>query len=69
MKRFLDKTNNKMMFIYGEFDPWYAVMVDEPKGKNIVVFVEPKGSHRTRIGSLKEDDRNKAVEILTNWLK
>lgn len=69
MKMFLDKTNNKMMFIYGEFDPWSAVMVDEPKGKNIVVFVEPKGSHRTRIGSLKEDDRNKAVEILTNWLK
>lgn len=68
LKRFVATTDKKMMFIYGEFDPWSAVMVNEPKKENVVLFIEPKGSHRARISTLPEDMRKRAVDILNNWL-
>jgi hypothetical protein len=51
-----------------EFDPWSAVKVNEPKGKNVVLFIEPKGSHRARISTLPPQMREEAVETLKLWL-
>ncbi len=80
IKKFLAKTDSKMMFIYGEFDPWSAVMPEAPvknnalkaKGKgreNIYLFVEPGGSHRARINTLPEEMRNEAISVLKRWLE
>lgn len=69
LKKFVDTTSNRMMFIYGEYDPWSAVMVHEPKGENVVVFVDPKGSHRARINTLPNERREQALELLKSWLK
>lgn len=77
---FLDTTSNKMIFVYGEFDPWSAVMPvaavkneqlkKEGKGReNMVLFVEPAGSHRTRIGTLPEGDKERAIKLLKEWMK
>ncbi len=77
---FLDTTSNKMMFVYGEFDPWSAVMPVaavkneklKKKGKgreNMVLFIEPAGSHRTRIGSLPKEERERAVKLLKEWME
>ncbi len=68
LKRFIANTPQRMMFIYGEYDPWSAVKVNEPKSKNIVLFVEPKGSHKARISTLPPQMREKAVETLKMWL-
>ncbi len=68
LKNFVDTTNSKMLFIYGEYDPWSSVKVDEPNNKNVVVLVDPKGSHRSRIGTMPEDLKKKAVDILNSWL-
>lgn len=68
LKRFVATTDRKMMFIYGEYDPWSAVMVSEPKNGNVVVIVEPKGSHRARISTLPEEMRKRAIETLNSWL-
>ena len=68
LKNFVAQGNNKMMFIYGEFDPWSAVKVNEPKSKNVVLFVEPKGSHRARISTLPSEMREEAVGLLKRWL-
>ncbi|MFA5713406.1 MAG: S28 family serine protease [Bacteroidales bacterium] len=69
LKRFVSTTNNKMLFIYGEYDPWSAVMVNEPYGKNVVVVTDPKGSHRARISTLPVEMREEATAILEGWLK
>jgi pimeloyl-ACP methyl ester carboxylesterase len=69
LKRFVARTDNKMMFIYGEFDPWSAVKVNEPKNENVVIFVEPKGSHRARISTLPQDMKQEAVDLLKTWLE
>ncbi len=79
-KKFLAKTTSKMMFIYGEFDPWSAVMPEAPvkneelklKGKgrdNMVLFVDPAGSHSARILTLPEEEKREAIAILKEWLE
>ena len=68
LKKFVATTDEKMMFIYGEFDPWSAVKVSEPKSDGVVILVQPGGSHRARISTLPEDMRKKAVETLNLWL-
>ena len=68
LKKFVATTDKKMLFIYGEFDPWSSVKVDEPKNDNVVVMVQPGGSHRARISNMPDSLKNKAIEIIKGWL-
>jgi hypothetical protein len=58
----------RMLFIYGEFDPWSAPAV-QPTGKNeVVVIFRPEGAHSSRIGNLPEDLQQKAFTLLEKWM-
>lgn len=35
----------------------------------MVLFVEPAGSHRTRIGTLPAEDKERAITLLREWMK
>lgn len=65
---FLKVTNNKIMFIYGEFDPWSSVKAGEQNRRNIVFFIEPNGSHRSRISTLPAQMKADAQAILQKWI-
>ena len=68
--KFLKENDPKMIFIYGENDPWTAAGVTWLKEKkNIHVFVEPGGSHKARISTLPEAEKKEAIELLNQWLK
>ncbi len=69
LSAFLKKTDNRIMFIYGQFDPWSSVKANEQNRDNIVFFIEPNGSHRSRITSLPEDMKTKAQSLLFEWLQ
>ena len=57
------------MFIYGGIDPWSSVgFMNEQTSGSVVVFVEPQGSHRTRIYSLPEPMKSEARDTLNRWL-
>ncbi|MDR0536802.1 MAG: aminopeptidase [Tannerellaceae bacterium] len=67
---FLKENDPRMIFIYGETDPWSAVHAPVFKGKvNEQVFFQPRGSHRTRISSMPERMRQKIVAQLNAWLE
>ena len=68
LEKFVATTTSKMIFIYGEYDPWSAVMVNEPKSSKIVVVTDPAGSHRARISTLPEESRQRVVSLLERWL-
>ena len=70
--KFLKKNDPKMVFIYGEIDPWSAAAVtwlDTSKKKNIHFFVEPRGSHRARINTLPETMKQEAISLIKDWLE
>ena len=46
--KFFKKNDPKMVFIYGEIDPWSAAAptwLDTSKKQNMHIFVQPRGSH------------------------
>jgi len=66
--KFVKETDARMVFIYGEWDPWTAAAVPNPDKPNILYYVEPGGSHRARISTLPESMRNELLQQLQVWL-
>ena len=67
--KFLKQNDPKMIFIYGQNDPWTAAGVTWLKGKkNIHVFVQPGGSHLARISTLPEAMRVRAITQIEEWI-
>ena len=70
--KFLKKNDPKMVFIYGEIDPWSAaapMWLDTSKKKNMHMFVQPRGSHRARINTLPKEMKQEAISIIKGWLE
>lgn len=70
--KFLKKNDPKMIFIYGEIDPWSAAAVtwlNTSKKENLHIFVEPRGSHKARISTLPEDMQKEAKALIQKWLE
>lgn len=67
--KFLKKQDPKMIFIYGQNDPWTAAGVTWLKNKkNIHVFIQPNGSHLARISTLPEKEKKEVMELIKQWL-
>lgn len=65
---FIRHKARNMMFIVGGSDPWSATSVNLTYQNNLVKFVKPHGSHRTRINNLPEAQKQQAIEILKKWM-
>lgn len=67
---FLAKNDPRMIFVYGENDPWTAAGITRLNGKkNVYIAVEPGGSHLARIHSLPEKVRKEVIDRITRWLE
>ncbi len=67
--KFLKKNDPRMLFIYGGIDPWSASGCTWIKDKkNIKVYVQPDGSHRTRISTMQPDVQKEIIDRLKFWL-
>ena len=69
--KFLDENDPKMIFIYGENDPWTAPAPQTKlfQGKdNMFMVVQPGGSHRARIGNQPEENKAFVWAKLKEWL-
>lgn len=70
IKKFLQREDPKMIFIYGENDPWTAAgatWVKKDK-KNIHVFIQPGGCHLARISTLPPQQQEEIKALLRKWL-
>lgn len=68
VKKYVKKTDDKIMLIYGEFDPWSASGFEVPNKPNFVKIVKPGGSHSTRINNLPDDQKELVKLTLEKWL-
>ncbi len=68
--RFLKEKDPKMIFVYGQNDPWFASGVLIPRGKkNLLRVVVPNGSHLSRICSLPPELKEEVIGRIKNWLE
>ena len=68
VQKFLDENDPKMIFIYGESDPWSATAVEFHDKHNMIKIVKKDGSHTTRIKNLSEEQRKKVLDTIKKWL-
>ncbi len=67
---FLQNKGFNIIYIYGENDPWSASSVQLIEGKtNALKMVKKGGSHKTRIHSFEEPEKQKIIDTLENWLQ
>ncbi len=65
---FLNTTDARILFVYGQFDPWSAVMPADPGKDNIKFYNQPAGSHRARIRTFDQATQEEIIGILSSWL-
>ena len=68
VKKFIQKTDSKILFIFGEWDPWSASGFEVPKKENFLKIVKPEGSHSARIKNLPVEQKEKVKTTLESWL-
>lgn len=69
---FLTDNDPKMIFIYGEWDPWTASGVTwlrDRNKENIHIYVEPGGSHKARIGTMSKEVQIEILNKLNEWMQ
>ena len=69
VQKYLRKDADKILLIYGGNDPWSASSAKTSGNKKILKVVQPGGSHRTRIGTLPEKQRELVMQTLEKWMK
>ena len=70
---FLSKNDPKMIYIYGEQDPWtatgiYGLPLTKNK-ENLHVYLCKGGSHYTRIKSFPEETQQEIIRLINKWLQ
>lgn len=70
---FLTQNDPKMVYIYGDIDPWsasgiYGLPFTKNK-QNLHVYMLKGGSHLTRILSFPEPERQNIINLIDKWLK
>lgn len=66
---YLDKKGNKVLYIYGEVDPWTACGYQPTKKTNGLRMEKKGGSHYTRIASFGKADRQKIYDYIRKYAK
>ena len=69
VSKFLKENDPKMIYIYGEIDPWSATRIPDIEGKkNLQIYIQPRGSHRARISNMPDDMKEKIMNQIEKWL-
>jgi len=64
----LQQAGQRMMFIYGEWDPWTAAPFTLGNAVDSFVFVQAKGTHGANLAGLAASDRSTAATKIGAWL-
>ena len=68
IKNWIDDHGNNMIYIYGEIDPWSASAVELSGKTNALKMVHKGGDHRTRIKSFSNEQKEKILDTIEEWL-
>jgi hypothetical protein len=64
---FVQSAGSRLLFVYGEWDPWTAGKYELGAAQDSYLFVEPEGTHGASIGGLADGDRSVALARLAEW--
>ena len=65
---FIKNESERMLFIYGEYDPWSAPAAELDQNTQSLKAIKPGGHHDTRIHNLQPDQKATVIETIQTWL-
>ncbi|MBN2598170.1 S28 family serine protease [Labilibaculum sp.] len=68
INKWLQTDAEKILFIYGENDTWSATAVDLKGNNKCKKFVNPEGSHKSRINSFPSEMKKEILNTLEEWM-
>jgi hypothetical protein len=60
-------SGERVMFIYGEFDPYTGGAYELGDAEDSYIFVDPGGTHGAYVGTLEPADQAQALDIISRW--
>ena len=61
-------TDEQVIMIYGNSDPWYAVRIPDMERDNVHIFVHPYNNHYSAIENFPETQKNEIESLLRQYL-
>jgi PS-10 peptidase S37 len=68
VQAFVGLFGERLMFVYGENDPWTAGQFQVLAAQDSYKYVVPKGTHGSSITQLPEPQRSESIATLSRWL-
>lgn len=68
LDKYIKNEADNFIFIYGEYDTWSATAVELGQNENSVVFYKKKGSHRSRVRNMPEEQQEEVKAMLDLYL-
>jgi hypothetical protein len=61
---------DKIIFVYGEFDPWTAgAFATTETGRDVKSYMAPKANHSAKFTKLSPNEKSEVVAKLSKWLQ
>lgn len=67
--RWVEREGERLLFLYGTFDPWTAGAVTVPGARDSSMVMHPGGDHGVSVLDLAPAERRAVIERLERWLK
>ena len=68
MSDWIQTTDEKIIMIYGNSDPWYSVRINDVERDNVHIFVHPSNNHMSAISNFPEAQRNQILNLLREYM-
>jgi hypothetical protein len=65
--RFVQEQGDRLLFVYGQWDPWTGGQFTLGNAKDSLLLVQAEGTHSSRISRLADADREAAFAKLEDW--
>lgn len=69
LETFLQTKAKNTFIIYGEYDPWTAAAPEVGSNSGVIVVINPRGTHASRIKSLPQERQEMVISKLNEWMK
>lgn len=67
IETFVKERGNRLLFVYGEWDPWTGGTFELGNASDSLRLVQAQGSHGSRLGRLSSSDRSAAFAKIEAW--
>nr|MCR5400348.1 hypothetical protein [Treponema sp.] len=64
LSEWINTTDEKIIMLYGNSDPWYSVRINDVQRDNVHIFVHPANNHNTSIDNFPEPQKSEIIDLI-----